>query len=196
MWDSLPTVYHNFPLEGKIFFGVYGTMQLFRKAEESYEGEWSMERAKQARDFCAAFLRTMDPEQAAEAAGLENGFALLAGKSIRRRLEKMRSAAAGELRREDALRRLAQLAFGRANDAARLALSPGEVDPGALDLSAVAELKVTDKGGVEVKLVDRVRALETLCGLLGESGGAGAEELYRALEDAAGQLEDGGNYGG
>ena len=70
------------------------------------------------------------------------------------------------------------------------------MDPGSLDLSAVAELKVTDKGGVEVKLVDRVRALETLCALLGEAGGGGAEELYRALEDAAGQLEEGGAYGG
>lgn len=153
-----------------------------------------MEQGKWQRRFCGVFLRTMDPEQAAEAAGREDGFATLALKSVRRRLEKMRLAAAGELRREDALRRLAQLAFGRANDAARLALSPKEVDPGALDLSAVAELKVTDKGGVEVKLVDRVRALETLCGLLEDRGGGGAEELYRALEDAAGQLEDG--YGG
>lgn len=153
-----------------------------------------MKRGRQNRDFCGAYLRTMDPEGAAEAAGLEDCFRALGLKSIRRRLEKMRSAAAGELRREDALRRLAQLAFGRANDAARLALSPREVDPGDLDLSAVAELKVSDKGGVEVKLVDRVRALETLCGLLGESGNGGAEELYRALEDAAGQLEEG--YGG
>lgn len=149
-----------------------------------------MEQSKWQRRFCGVYLRTMDPEQAAEAAGREDGFATLALKSIRRRLEKMRGA--GELRREDALRRLAQLAFGRANDAARLALSPREVDPGALDLSAVSELKVTDKG-VEVKLVDRVRALETLCGLLEDHGG-GAEELYRALEDAAGQIEDG--YGG
>lgn len=153
-----------------------------------------MERGRWLREFCAAYLRTMDPEQAAEAAGREDGFAALALKSVRRRLEKMRGAAAGELRREDALRRLAQLAFGRANDAARLALAPKEVDPEALDLSAVAEIKVTDKGGVEVKLVDRVRALETLCGLLGENGGGGAEELYRALEDAAGQLEE--TYGG
>ncbi|MCI9578399.1 MAG: hypothetical protein HFF98_06090 [Oscillibacter sp.] len=155
-----------------------------------------MEQRKWQNLFCSVFLRTMDPEQAAEAAGREDGFAALALKSIRRRLEKMRGAAAGELRREDALRRLAQLAFGRANDAARLALCPREVDPGSLDLSAVAELKVTDKGGVEVKLVDRVRALETLCALLGEAGGGGAEELYRALEDAAGQLEEGGAYGG
>ena len=99
----------------------------------------------------------------------------------------MRDAAAGELRREDALRRLAQLAFGRANDAVRLALNPKGLDPGYLDLSAVAELKVTDKGGVEVKLVDRVRALETLWGLL-EDRGAGSGELYQALEDAAGGL--------
>ncbi len=155
-----------------------------------------MEQGKWQNLFCSVFLRTMDPEQAAKAAGREDGFAALALKSIRRRLEKMRGAAAGELRREDALRRLAQLAFGRANDAARLALCPREVDPGSLDLSAVAELKVTDKGGVEVKLVDRVRALETLCALLGEAGGGGAEELYRALEDAAGQLEEGGAYGG
>ena len=93
-----------------------------------------MEQRNRKRDFCAAYLRTMDPEQAAEAAGREDGFATLALKSVRRRLEKMRGAAAGELRREDALRRLAQLAFGRANDAARLALAPREVDPGGLDL--------------------------------------------------------------
>ena len=142
------------------------------------------------RDFCAAYLRTMDPQRAAEECGCEDGFVMLEKKSVRARLEKMRSAAAGELRREDAVRRLAQLAFGRANDAVRLALRPKDVDPGTLDLSAVAELKVTDKGGVEIKMVDRVRALETLCGLLENSGGAGAEELYRALEEAAGQMGD------
>ena len=63
-----------------------------------------MERGKWIREFCAAYLRTMDPEQAAKAAGREDGFALLAWKSVRRRLEKMRSAAAEELRREDVLK--------------------------------------------------------------------------------------------
>ncbi len=142
---------------------------------------------KEEREFSRAYLKTMDPERAAGEAGCEDGFAMLARKSTRQRLERMRDAAAGELRREDALRRLAQLAFGRANDAVRLALNPKGVDPGDLDLSAVAELKVTDKGGVEVKLVDRVRALETLWGLL-EDRGAGSGELYQALEDAAGGL--------
>ena len=147
---------------------------------------------EQERDFCAAYLNTMDPERAAGTAGHGDGFALLAKKSVRERLEKMRNA--GELKREDALRRLAQLAFGRANDAVRLALEPKNVDPSALDLSAVSEFKVTDKG-VEIKLVDRVRALETLCGMLESGGGGGAEELYRALEEAAGQMEA-ENYGG
>ena len=114
---------------------------------------------------------------------------------MQERLEKMRTDAASQLRREDVLRRLAQLAFGRANDAVRLALRPGEVDPEGLDLSAVAEFKVTDKGGVEVKLADRVRALETLCSLLDDGGGRGAEALYRALAEGCGETEEGWDNG-
>ena len=49
---------------------------------------------------------------------------------------------------------------------------------------------MTDKGGVEVKLVDRVRALEALWELLGDSGGTGAEELYQALEGSGGWEEE------
>lgn len=144
--------------------------------------------------FCRAYLRTMDPERAAAESGHRDGFALLGRKRIQERLEKMRSDAAGQLRRDDAVRRLAQLAFGRANDAVKLALHAGGTDPDQLDLSAVAEFKVTDKG-VEVKLVDRVRALETLCSLLESVEGHGAEELYRALAEAAEEAEGGWENG-
>lgn len=138
--------------------------------------------------FCRAYLRTMDPEQAAAAAGREDGFHLLRRRQLQERLEQMRSGAAEQLRREDVLRRLAQLAFGRANDAVRLALRPETADPDRLDLSALAELKVTDRG-VEIKLTDRVRALETLWNLLScGDGSEGAEALYQALEEAAGAL--------
>lgn len=133
--------------------------------------------------FCRVYLQTMDPERAAAAVGRGDGFAALGTEAVRARLERMRGWAAGQVQREDAVRRLAQLAFGRANDAVKLALHAGEVDPETLDLSAVSEFRVTDKGGVEVKLVDRVRALETLCGLLERCGGDEAEALYRALED-------------
>ena len=134
--------------------------------------------------FCRSYLRCLDPEQAARAAGLEDGYAALASRAVRRRLERMREAAAGQVTREDVVRRLAQLAFGGAGDT--LALRGG-APPEGLELSAVAELKVTDKGGVEIKLIDRIRALETLCGLLGGGENQGAEELFRALEEAAGE---------
>nr|WP_325297884.1 terminase small subunit [uncultured Dysosmobacter sp.] len=147
-----------------------------------------MEHGEERRRFCRTYLRTMDPDLAAAESGQPDGFALLRKKTVQDRLDRMRSGAAGQIRREDAVRRLAQLAFGRANDAVRLALRPGEADPDALDLSAVAEFKVTEKG-VEVKLVDRVRALETLFNLLESGGEGGAAELYRALEEAAGQME-------
>ena len=136
--------------------------------------------------FCRTYLRTMDPEQAAEAVGRRDGFSILGCATVRKRLDRMREDAAGQVRREDVIRRLAQLAFGRANDAVKLALHAGGTDPDQPDLSAVAEFKVTDKG-VEVKLVDRVRALETLWGLLEDGGGHDAEALYQALEEGAAQ---------
>ena len=152
-----------------------------------------MERKRDDGGFCRAYLRTMDPDRAADDAGYQDGFAQLATEGVQSRLEKMREAAAGQLRREDALRRLAQLAFGQANDGVRLALLGKEARPEEMDLSAVSEIRVTDKGGVEIKFVDRVKALETLCGLLETgSGGQGAEELYRVLEAAARSEDEGG----
>ena len=138
--------------------------------------------------FCREYLKTMDPEIAAEESGRRNGFSALARKDIRAALEKMRTDAAMQIRREDVLRRLAQLAFGQANDVVTLALSPHTAKPKKMDLSAVSELKVTEKG-VEIKLIDRVRALETLWNMLETGENSGAEELYRALEEAASQME-------
>ena len=148
-----------------------------------------MDAHKNYAGFCRAFLRSLDPEHAADAVGLADGFSLLGQKNVQSRLEKMRGDSAGQIRKEDAVRRLAQLAFGRANDAVRLALHPQELDAGTLDLSAVSEFRVTDKGGVEVKLLDRVKALEALCGMLDSRSDAGL--LYQALENAAGQMEGG-----
>lgn len=86
----------------------------------------------------------------------------------------------GKVRREDVTRRLAELAFGKANDCVRLAL---EDDPelGKLDLSLLSEVKRNDKGTVEIKLIDRLRALEQLAGVAGEET-AELDLFLRALQ--------------
>jgi hypothetical protein len=145
---------------------------------------WSVE---QIQSFCGAYLRTLDPQRAARAAGCGDGWAMLGSPGVRKRLERMRGSLSGQITREDAVRRLAELAFGRANDAAALALRAGRGDtrPEELELSAVSELRVTEKG-VEVKFVDRIRALEVLCSLLGGTAD-GAEDFFRALDEAGAQ---------
>ena len=89
----------------------------------------------------------------------------------------------GQLRREDVARRLAELAFGRANDCVRLVLEENpELDK--LDLSLLAEVRRNDKGTVEVRLVDRLRALEMLQVLTSGNGG-GMEAFLKALQGEA-----------
>lgn len=89
-------------------------------------------------------------------------------KSVERELQKrIRS---GQIRQEDVNRRLAELAFGRANDCVRLVLEEG-VDLEKLDLSLLSEVKRNEKGTVEIKLVDRLRVLEQLAQTAGEGTG-------------------------
>ena len=85
----------------------------------------------------------------------------------------------GRLRREDVLRRLAELAFGQPNDCVRLALEELP-DLKGLDLSLLSEIKRSDKGLVEVRLIDRVKVLERLAQAMEEEGD-GMGELLRAL---------------
>ena len=88
----------------------------------------------------------------------------------------------GKIRRADVTRRLAELAFGKANDCVRLAL---EDDPqlGRLDLSLLSEVKRNDKGTVEIKLIDRLRALEQLAAVAGEE----SEDLEAFLQALGGE---------
>lgn len=75
----------------------------------------------------------------------------------------------GKVNQEDVIRRLAELAFGRANDCVKLVLAD-HVPLDKLDLSLLSEVKRNDKGTVEVRLIDRLRALEQLQLLAKESG--------------------------
>lgn len=73
----------------------------------------------------------------------------------------LRRIRSGEVSRQDVTRRLAELAFGRANDCVRLALEDTP-DLSNLDLSLLSEVKRNEKGTVEIKLIDRLQALEQL----------------------------------
>lgn len=107
-----------------------------------------------------------------ETMGRETG-----GKTLKGRIR------SGTIRRADVTRRLAELAFGRANDCVRLALE--DTPPlEQLDLSLLSEVKRNEKGTVEIKLVDRLQALEQLAQFASD-GGAEMEAFLGALQTAA-----------
>ena len=87
----------------------------------------------------------------------------------------------GEVRKTDVVRRMAELAFGKANDCVRLALED-EPPVDELDLSLLSEVKRNEKGTVEVKLIDRLRALEQLAQAAGQSGGE-MDAFLQALQE-------------
>ena len=86
----------------------------------------------------------------------------MGGKKTDQKLE--RRIREGQLRKKDVMRRLAELAFGRANDCVRLVLeeTPALED---LDLSLLSEVKRNEKGTVEARLIDRLRVLEQLAAM-------------------------------
>ncbi len=88
---------------------------------------------------------------------------------------------------EEILRQVEELAMSRVNDAVRLAFLSGEelaaIDK--LDLSPITEFKRNKDGGVEIKFVDRLSALQWL--LAQRQAKPTADELRQAL--AAGGRE-------
>ncbi len=133
------------------------------------------------RRFAAAYLRCFDADLAAQSIGRCDGVRLLTTPSVQSELVLQRAQC--DVCRQDVLRRLAQLAFGRANDCVKLVLLD-EPDFDALDLSLLSEVKRNDKGTVEIKLIDRVRALEQLLGAVAQSNDAAAA-FFAAAEDEA-----------
>ena len=89
----------------------------------------------------------------------------------------------GKVTRCDIVRRLAQLAFGSGGDCVRLATEE-EPQIDNLDLSLLSEIKRSGKGAVEIKLVNRLQALE----LLAQMAGGDQQETEDFLAALRGEL--------
>lgn len=118
--------------------------------------------------FCTLYVVLGDAEEAAIKAGFEKEKALdeavacLRSSACRRSISELRKALGDGGSVISGLRRLA---FGSCNDAVLLALSedvPSADMLGSLDLFNVSEIKRIKGGSVEVKLFDRMKALEKL----------------------------------
>jgi len=91
-----------------------------------------------------------------------------------------------ELGREDVIEALKKIAFGRVNRGVELTYlsEPTAALIRKMDLSTVAEFKRNANGTVEVKFVDRVKALSALYEMLGGGDANEAAEFLEALEQA------------
>ena len=136
----------------------------------------------QMRTFASAYLRTMDPERAAQCIGVSDFMRILEQEDVGRQIRKARKLLSEQFTPEDTIRRMVELAFGRANDCVRLALEE-DVDIDTLDLSLLSEIRRNDKGTVEIKLIDRMRVLERLLAL-DRGGETEATAFFRAMREA------------
>lgn len=142
----------------------------------------NLKQPSEKRRFAGAYLQTFDAQRAAEEIGRADGVELLASPTVQKELKLQRSQC--DVCQTDIVRALALLAFGRANDCVKLVLQETpEVD--RLDLRLLSEVKRNDKGTVEVKLIDRIRALEQLAAV-----SAGNSDCADAFFAAAGDVAE------
>lgn len=144
--------------------------------------------------FCCLYRRFADGKRAALLAGFPEREAereaarLLSQGRIRRRIRQLEKTAGPG--RGDVAAELYRLAFGPVNDAVRLAVRGGSLSDRALarlDLSALAELKVGEKG-IEMKFFGREKAFALLRDLLDGETGEKRSSFYEALEKSVGAL--------
>ena len=146
------------------------------------------------RDFCICFAETGDADLSARLAGYKINSRLRGARLLSRddtqneilRLCKTREKLARSLATSGYWR----LAFGDTSDAASL-LYNGELSAAELksmDLFMISEIKKPKDGSIEIKFFDRLKALEKLESLGGESG-------VKNLFDAIGRADGGGGGG-
>ncbi len=88
-----------------------------------------------------------------------------------------------KITRETAIRRLGELAQAPVNDAVKLAFLESCQEVDGLNLAALTEFRRSDKGVVEIKLVDRAAIWRDLAVLTDQRMGERAEAFFQALEE-------------
>lgn len=162
-------------------------------AVDAVEGGYMSEKDKRKK-FCCLYAVLGDAEEAAIRAGfdrenaLDEAAACLKSKSCRNSVKAMRELLSDSGSVISGLRRLA---FGNCADGILLAFSdepPTAESLQGLDLFNVAEIKRVRGGGVEIKMFDRLKALEKLYELECELADRGrASALAEALAKSAGE---------
>ena len=156
-----------------------------------------MDTSAKRKRFCYLYVTLGDPVEAAVRAGFDREEAPGAAvKCLRSRYCRRIIAELRELTGDTGtvLSGLRRLAFGSCNDAVKLAFSdelPSEAELARLDLFNVSEIKRVRGGGVEVKVFDRIRAIEKLYELETAFADRGsAEALINALTLPSGGEDD------
>jgi hypothetical protein len=143
--------------------------------------------------FCYYMARMDDPVEAALRAGYSakaargEAIRLLTRGDVQAEVERCRKEAR-ENRSDVALAGLCRLAVGGTGDAARLvcrAERPDEKELAAMDLFAVSELRRGKDDALEIKMYDRLKALELLLDYHSKEQEAEGGSIYSALGAAA-----------
>ena len=145
--------------------------------------------------FCKYSAMNLSPREAAARSGYKNpeksGLKLLRKKRVLSAVESMTSNLPTKREVANGLRRLA---FGSISDIIRLMKSEdiSDIDLDSLDLSLVSELKFPKGGGVEVKLCDRIKALQLLSELSEDEDAPDISDFFSALSRSAENIKDAG----
>ena len=90
-----------------------------------------------------------------------------------------------KLNKDKLIANIAKLAFSNPTDAVQLAFLPSGSDLSGMDLRLVTDVKIGEKGGSQVKLVDKLELIRLLAELTeGDGDGEAAATFFQALAQA------------
>lgn len=163
------------------------------------KGDDSIQLSVKQKLFCGFYHRLKNAREAAVKAGYppndceQTAEKLLASREVAEYLRSLEREAESENIRQTAVKGLMRVAFGSIGDVIRLIKSDDSVashELEQLDLFNVSEIKQVKGGGWEIKLFDRIKALEQLCRLCESLPQEKSCSFYDAIEKGAAALQN------